>query len=352
MAAYIEYLKFEGNQKLTVLTINYFRKAVTFYYIFIPILLILSVLFYHIFFNIKFSQYKKVLYFLGFWMLVQNFFPIIPIIILFLFFNLHLADIIQLAINPGAFPLWYTLFISIFILAGTILSYYIFRKNFDKKDINNFGYTFQINLKKACTIGILTGFLFIFIGFLILYSFGLIGVIRLQFKPLHQLLYIIFFAVVAINEEILFRGYILETLLEKGNKYMALLISALLFAIFHSANPNITWLSFVNLIIAGIFIGIFYLYERNLWLVTSLHFSWNYFQGPVFGFSVSGLKFNGIIEQPNLESESIITGGNFGLEGSILLTGLMVVLTICAHVYYNRKTYNSKTNTLNFSVSE
>ena len=78
-------------------------------------------------------------------------------------------------------------------------------------------------------------------------------------------------------------------------------------------------LAFVNLFLAGLLLGINYLYTRNLWFSFFFHFSWNFFQGPILGFRVSGLVFPSLL-QTETKGDLFVTGGDFGLEGSILTT--------------------------------
>ena len=83
--------------------------------------------------------------------------------------------------------------------------------------------------------------------------------------------------------------------------------------------PSIYALAFVNLFLAGLLLGLNYIYTKNLWFSFFFHVSWNYFAGPILGFHVSGLS------QPSLlvaetKGDLLITGGDFGLEGSILTT--------------------------------
>ena len=76
----------------------------------------------------------------------------------------------------------------------------------------------------------------------------------------------------------------------------------------------------------GILLGVYYIHKRNLWFPVVLHLSWNYFQNPVFGFHVSGFDFGSVFDI-NIVNSTILTGGEFGFEGSIILT-VLVVLSI------------------------
>jgi len=124
--------------------------------------------------------------------------------------------------------------------------------------------------------------------------------------------------------------------MEYGNKYLALFISSVLFALIHGMNPNLTIIAMVNLAIAGGVLGITYIYTKNIWYPVFLHVSWNYFQGPIYGFEVSGTQAVSIISQ-KVSGNELITGGDFGFEGSIILTFLMIALIIVSDVIMRKK---------------
>ncbi|HVS95804.1 MAG TPA: CPBP family intramembrane glutamic endopeptidase [Puia sp.] len=136
-------------------------------------------------------------------------------------------------------------------------------------------------------------------------------------------------ALIAFSEELVFRGYVLDHLMGSiRNKWVALAVSAALFSAFHFPNPSIYALAFVNLFLAGLLLGINYIYTKNLWFSFLFHLSWNFFAGPILGFHVSGLSQPSLL-QAESNGDLLITGGDFGLEGSILTT---VVATIAFFV--------------------
>lgn len=138
-----------------------------------------------------------------------------------------------------------------------------------------------------------------------------------------------FFLLVAVTEELMFRGYVLGRLLRtRMNKFLALLLSAVSFACLHLMNPNVAFLPMLNLILAGLLLGATYIYTRNLWFPISLHLFWNWLQGPVLGYEVSGNKFGEPLLKLHLSDSTLLNGGAFGFEGSLLCTVLMVVLTV------------------------
>ena len=131
------------------------------------------------------------------------------------------------------------------------------------------------------------------------------------------------------GEELLFRGYGFQTLIEGTNQYIAIIVLSVGFGYAHIINPNVTLLSTVNTVIAGVWLSVAYLKTRTLWFPTALHATWNFFQGYVYSFPVSGL---------NLGERSLfslrqtgpdwITGGAYGPEGGILSTLVLVLGTV------------------------
>lgn len=142
--------------------------------------------------------------------------------------------------------------------------------------------------------------------------------------------------IVAFYEELVFRGYLLGNLMESMNKWAALVISALLFMIAHLSNPNLSLPGAINVLLAGLLLGINYIQTRNLWFGIAFHFAWNFIQGPVMGFDVSGLPLKSLL-QHEMHGSQWLTGGAFGFEGSVVATLLLLVSTISLGWIYERK---------------
>ena len=233
-------------------------------------------------------------------------------------------------------------FIVLFNFISATLLVILFRKTIDRKTLYSLGWDFSNN-----TIHAATGF---FAG---IASLGIGTFILTAMKNLHFSGWLVdakdlFFAfglmvLAAIGEELMFRGYILNNLMQSANRYAALIISALLFALAHNANPNFNWLAFLNIFLAGLFLGINYIHTQNLWYAIMLHFTWNFFQGPVLGYQVSGLSFQSLLQQ-ELSGSELITGGKFGFEGSIIASAVMVVFILFAAFIYTRKEISGQIN--------
>lgn len=119
-------------------------------------------------------------------------------------------------------------------------------------------------------------------------------------------------------EELLSRGYHLQNLADGLNLPLAVFISSAIFALLHFFNPYASWVSTLGILAAGYFLAYGYLRTTQLWLSIGLHIGWNFFEGPVFGFPVSGLDTFPLLLHSNIGPE-IITGGAFGPEAGLIL---------------------------------
>ncbi|HKM94248.1 MAG TPA: CPBP family intramembrane glutamic endopeptidase, partial [Prolixibacteraceae bacterium] len=212
------------------------------------------------------------------------------------------------------------------------------RKYIDKKSIKSIGFKFKY---KAKDIGL--GFLFALIiiggGAGLIQYLGFIDISFNQFNFAQVLVGFCLFFIVSISEEILFRGYILNNLLDSMNKYVALIISALIFSSFHGLNSNLTKIGFANLFLAGVLLGSAYVFIKNLWFSISLHLFWNFIQGSILGFSVSGLKIESLFDVKNT-GDKIFSGGEFGFEGSLLctlFTAISILIILMYFIFENKR---------------
>lgn len=123
----------------------------------------------------------------------------------------------------------------------------------------------------------------------------------------------------AIMEELLFRGFIFRVLQNVAGTWIAVGISALLFGLLHAGNPGATLFSSVAVgLEAGVLLAIAYAATNKLWLPIGIHAGWNYAEGTIFGTAVSGGTVKATFLQGVLTGNSLMTGGKFGVEASIV----------------------------------
>jgi len=129
------------------------------------------------------------------------------------------------------------------------------------------------------------------------------------------------------GEEILFRGYAFQVLLEAWGPFTTVFTVAAVFALLHGGNPNSTGLALINTAGFGALFGYAFLRSHDLWLPIGLHFGWN-FALPLFGVNVSGLTIKLMGHDMQWTVGSIWSGGEYGPEGSVLTTVALGVLAL------------------------
>lgn len=143
----------------------------------------------------------------------------------------------------------------------------------------------------------------------------------------------------AIAEELLFRGFLFQRLIDAFGNWPAQLIVASLFLLTHINNPNMTGilktLACINIFIASILFGIAYIKTASLAMPLGLHFMANFMQGPILGFGVSGEKNPSIGKLVFDNAPVWLSGGDFGIEASIL--GLCFVIIMTVYLYFSNR---------------
>jgi len=142
----------------------------------------------------------------------------------------------------------------------------------------------------------------------------------------------VIFIFVGYNEELLSRGYHLQTFASGINMFWAVLISSSIFGIAHLGNPNATWISAAGIFFAGVFLAYAYIRTGQLWLSIGLHIGWNFFEGVVFGFPVSGLDIYRLIRH-NVQGPEIWTGGAFGPEAGLIVLPMLLIGSALIYLY-------------------
>ncbi len=176
------------------------------------------------------------------------------------------------------------------------------------------------------------------VGFGLSLLTGTVEVAGVQLVPSALLGTLLLFLLVAVTEEVMLRGFVLGRMLAGGmNRFVALFLSSALFSAMHLFNPNFALLPFVNILLAGCLLGASFLYTRNLCFPIALHWFWNWMQGPVLGYEVSGMNSGESLLTLRLTGSDLLTGGSFGFEGSLLCTVLLVVGTLAIIGYYERR---------------
>lgn len=151
------------------------------------------------------------------------------------------------------------------------------------------------------------------------------------------------FLIAGAAEEVLFRGYPLQTVLRSWPAWVALIPTSVAFAAVHLGNPNtVRGFTFINTALAGVWLAVAYLRTRSLWFPLGVHWSWNWMMGAVLGLPVSGISE--ITPQPLMraadQGPAWLTGGSYGIEGGAACTLVLIISTI--FIWRTRLVYASE----------
>lgn len=148
--------------------------------------------------------------------------------------------------------------------------------------------------------------------------------------------YMLYFLVIAIFEELFFRTYPLFVFAESYPIVIAVLINGVLFGFLHALNPGFTWLAMINITLAGVLFSLFTLYHRSINWAIGIHMGWNFTQGILFGYKVSGTDTPSVLIAKPL-GVAYLSGGGFGIEGSIVCTIVLAILIAYLAIKYRIK---------------
>ncbi|MBI3484349.1 MAG: CPBP family intramembrane metalloprotease [Acidobacteria bacterium] len=137
-----------------------------------------------------------------------------------------------------------------------------------------------------------------------------------------------FLFLAAAFEEILFRGYAFQRLVDSLGAVGAVALSSTLFGLAHLVNPSATALSTANTVLAGVLLSAAYLKTRGLWLSIGLHWAWNFFLGPIVSVPISGFRIGPMLLRAQIAGPEWLTGSTYGPEGSIILTGACIAAIV------------------------
>lgn len=239
-----------------------------------------------------------------------------------------------------------SLLITLFSFAFISLLVFFRVKVIEKRSFSSIGFN-KNNWLKKYSLGFLIGLAMMSIIVLILLLFGYITIDKNPIQPvgvsaIASVLVILFgWIIQGATEEIVTRGWLLNVLSTKYNIGVGLLISSTLFGLMHLTNPNVNYIAVINIILVGLFYGLYVIKTNDLWAVCGMHSAWNFAQGNIFGFKVSGLDVSvGSLIDLNLVGSDFVTGGIFGPEAGIIATFILLA-SIGILLFIDKKRYFS-----------
>jgi uncharacterized protein len=221
---------------------------------------------------------------------------------------------------------------TLIICALTLIITFVFRRWVDRKSFISLGLNFEGHAQESIAGGMLA--VFIICGAsLLLNVTGHLKWVEIIFDPRTLFLAFGSTVLVAFYEELIFRGYVLNNLMDSFPKWLSLFISALLFMFFHWT--TLGFFPLANMFIMGLILGLNYIYTRNLWFSICFHIGWVFMTGPVLGFS--GDESFQTLLQTEMSGDENITGATSGLEGSVFLTAFTLLSLVALYLILQKK---------------
>ena len=244
--------------------------------------------------------------------------------------------------GPWAFILEQIL--NLLVYTGSV---YIARRWLDKRSFESLG----LKLDQQAVIDVLVGIGIALVQMSSIYVVMLgLGWLKFEgfvweFDPINVVItgvltFFIGFIFVGWNEEIFSRGYHLQTITSGTNLFWGVIISSAVFGLLHLGNPGATWVSTAGIFFAGIFLAYGYIRTRQLWLPIGLHIGWNFAEGVVFGFPVSGLEEIYKLIRIQVTGPEIWTGGPFGPEAGLIVLPALIVGAFLIYLFTANRNAN------------
>jgi membrane protease YdiL (CAAX protease family) len=235
--------------------------------------------------------------------------------------------------NPLSLPNWLLEVLKIARNIGCVLlATYLVRRFLDKRTLSSLGLSRYQGWLADIAMGIGLGGLLNLLGFLAQWGSGWLTIsgFAWQSLPAGDLLSglalgCLLFMMVGFNEELIYRGYIMQNLAEDWGMVVAVFVTSALFGLAHLLNPYASLISTLSITLSGIFAAYGYLVTRSLWLPIALHFSADFFGGVVFGLPISGCLEDFRLILVSVNGPEFITGGPFGPEAGLVGLGTLLL---------------------------
>lgn len=218
----------------------------------------------------------------------------------------------------------------LFATAGMILVTLLFCKLIQKRKMTTVGFQ-KPGMWKEYLIGLGAGLVIFSAAVLLCVATGSLRLEGLSatFSVGIFILFLLGYMIQGMAEEVLCRGYFLVSVSRRYPLAVGILANAVLFAALHLLNAGISVLAFINLVLFGVFASVYFIKRGNIWGVGALHSIWNLAQGNIYGIRVSGMQTScSILSSEMVAGRELINGGDFGLEGGLAVTIVLVAGTL------------------------
>lgn len=154
-----------------------------------------------------------------------------------------------------------------------------------------------------------------------------------EYSTSNMFLFLLAYLIQGASEELLCRGYFMNSIARRHPMWLAVVTNAVFFALLHIPNSGVSAVAFLNLFLFGVLAALVTIQTGSIWYACGFHSAWNFVQGNVFGIKVSGMDMNcSLFRFVSTPSKAYLNGGDFGLEGGLLCT-ILFAATILFFLY-------------------
>jgi len=245
--------------------------------------------------------------------------------------------------NPKEAAHWAREVFGLFILFGIVISLiFLWVKFFEGRSIVSLGFTKDGAVKKY-----LSGFgLGLLMNSLVVGTMAILGSVEITQESGNLtgintvgivILFLFGFVVQGAGEEILARGWMFQVIGSRYKPWLGVLITVIFFAAVHLGNSGVNPVSVVNLLLVAILLCLFVMNDGSLWTACAWHSAWNWSLGNFYGLSVSGHGDQVSIFDLNTVGNELISGGDFGPEGSLVTSFVIIAGIIVTGIKINKQ---------------
>lgn len=239
------------------------------------------------------------------------------------------VDLAIQASNELAASNAYTIVMLFSTIAMTLLTM-LFCKLIQKRKMSTLGFV-KKGILKEYGLGLIIGFVIFSLAVLFCVVTGSLELSGISgtFAILPFILFFAGYMIQGMAEEVLCRGYLMVSIGRRYPMWIAVLLNSLFFAALHLGNAGMSVLAFINLTLFGIFASVYFIKRGSIWGIGAIHSIWNFVQGNFYGIKVSGMETScTVFESLVVENKTLINGGDFGLEGGLAVTLVLVIGTV------------------------
>lgn len=242
----------------------------------------------------------------------------------------------------GSLPKTSPLIFVILSVAATLAAF-LARRFLDKRSLLSLGLSSPRRACKDLLFGFVLSGLMVGMIFATMVSLGLIHEVKFNWGaapgaigPALLLPLLLSTILIGYWEELAFRGYLLQNMIDGLGLRVAVIASCLLYGATHAGNPNAGLLSTLIIVLFGYLRIYGYLGTGLLWLSMGMHIGWNFFQGPVFGYAASGHVEKATVLSHRTSGPDWLTGGQFGPESSLLTVPVVLLALLAMRIWMRR----------------